>query len=174
MNRAFEIGLNNLSFHSISAHLSLSTPQTRIRVIHAVELEEIYQQYLQEIAILAEHSNDELATSLLVFPHQLPDFDLLDFLSACEYALEEQGLAEYFQIAPFHPDFQFADDDTDDQTSVFTNKSPYPIFHLLRADEVEKVLKSPDVAEQIVKRNKTTLAQMGISQLHTLFNSIKS
>ena len=55
------------------------------------------------------------------------------------------------QIAPFHPLFEFADSNGVD---VWTNRSPYPIFHILREDDVSKAVAMLDGdASKVWKRN---------------------
>jgi hypothetical protein len=70
-----------------------------------------------------------------------PDYhpeSFVDFLSLCA-TMEEDILPEYpelqqsVQIAPFHPLFEFADSNGVD---VWTNRSPYPILHILREQDV--------------------------------------
>ena len=40
------------------------------------------------------------------------------------------------QLATFHPQYQFSDAEEDDVEN-WTNRSPYPMFHLLRENEIE-------------------------------------
>ena len=146
---------------------------THIEVCTQSELEPLYQSVLQQLNKLAACDNQQLATTLVVFPHALSDFDdFLDFLDVCEHMLEQSGMQQHFQIAPFHPKFQFESSDTEADTSVYTNISPYPIFHLLRAEEVEKVLTHDSTAEIIVKRNHARLAQLGEEYLQHLLQQL--
>ncbi len=45
--------------------------------------------------------------------------------------LVEHDLSEDLQIAPFHPFFEFEGSGADGVDN-YTNRSPYPIFHILR------------------------------------------
>jgi uncharacterized protein len=80
-------------------------------------------------------------TSLIIAPDYHPD-SFVDFLSLCT-TMEEDILPQYpdlqesIQIAPFHPLFEFADSNGVD---VWTNRSPYPIFHILREEDVSKAV----------------------------------
>ena len=57
------------------------------------------------------------------------------------------------QVAPFHPLFQFEGSDLDGIDN-YTNRSPYPIFHLLREDEVAQAVDQLDGdAGKVWKRN---------------------
>jgi hypothetical protein len=64
------------------------------------------------------------------------------------------------QVATFHPQFQFADTEPDDITN-YTNRSPYPILHLLREDSIDRAVESfPDAAE-IYEKNIETMKRLG-------------
>jgi hypothetical protein len=70
------------------------------------------------------------------------------------------GLAGVFQIASFHPDYQFADTDADDISNC-TNRAPYPMLHLLREASLDKATAAVPDADEIVERNIATLKQLG-------------
>lgn len=78
-------------------------------------------------------------TTLVVAPECHPtDFlSFLNLVTALEDFLEDQGMDQDLQIAPFHPLFEFADSQG---VSTYTNRSPYPMFHLLRQKEVTKAV----------------------------------
>jgi hypothetical protein len=104
-------------------------------------------------------------TVLIVHPKVLTDFlDYNDFLDNADSLLERLDLDGTFQIASFHPDYQFAGSDADD-VSNYTNRSPYPMLHLLREASVDKALAGfadPDeAADAIVLRNQETLQKLG-------------
>ncbi len=102
-------------------------------------------------------------TTLLVLPHALADFlDFNDFLDRADVALDALDLEGEIQIASFHPDYQFAGTAPDDVTNC-SNRSPYPILHLLREDSVERAVEAfPDAAE-IFERNMATLRALGLA-----------
>jgi hypothetical protein len=64
-----------------------------------------------------------------LFPEQMED----------RIRMIEQGYEGIYQIASFHPDYCFADSDVDDPAN-YTNRAPYPIFHLLREQSMESAL----------------------------------
>ena len=72
-----------------------------------------------------------------------------------------------YQLASFHPDYQFDGCDADDATN-FTNRSPYPMLHILREDEVTKALDSYPSPETIPERNKQVCRELGIKALLAL------
>ena len=72
----------------------------------------------------------------------------------------DNDLEGIIQIAPFHPQFQFADTEPDD-ISNYTNRSPYPTLHLIREESIAKAAEAiPDAAE-IFERNIRLLEEMG-------------
>ena len=74
----------------------------------------------------------ELETTLLIHPQVLTEFlDFNDFLGQADELLRRSGLEGVFQLASFHPHYQFAGTDPDDAEN-YTNRSPYPVLHLLR------------------------------------------
>ena len=64
-------------------------------------------------------------------------YDYLDLVSAVEFCLMKQGYEGVFQVASFHPDYVFEDADIDDAAN-YTNRSPYPVLHILREDKLEE------------------------------------
>jgi hypothetical protein len=102
-------------------------------------------------------------TTLLIHPWVLNDFlEYNDFLEACDALVDELGLEGKLQIASFHPDYRFADSGSDDIEN-FTNRSPYPILHLLREASVERAIAAVGDSEEIYRRNIRTLRELGHS-----------
>jgi hypothetical protein len=91
----------------------------------------------------------------------LNDFlDYNDFLGVAEAAVADLGLEGVLQVASFHPQYQFAGTGPDDIEN-YTNRSPYPILHLLREASVERAVAAfPDTA-QIYEKNIVTLRHLG-------------
>jgi hypothetical protein len=135
---------------------------------HAALLDALDEQllYLQSTAPLV------CETILLIHPHVLTDFlDYNDFLEDADSLLERLDLDGVFQIASFHPDYQFADSEADD-IGNYTNRSPYPMLHILREASIDAALQGAgdpqEVADAIVARNQETLAKLGHEALKAL------
>lgn len=95
----------------------------------------------------------EIATSLIVYPCTFGLFDdYLDFVELAEQLLAMQNLSNTFQLASFHPNYQFADSEANDPAH-FTNRSPYPMLHILREEIVTKAIQQHPNSEQIPIRN---------------------
>jgi hypothetical protein len=83
----------------------------------------------------------------------LQDFkDYNEFLGLADALLGSLDLEGELQVASFHPDYCFADTAADAPDNL-TNRSPFPMLHLLREESVERAVAShPDVAS-IPERN---------------------
>jgi hypothetical protein len=100
-------------------------------------------------------------TTLLIHPSALEDFlDYNDFLDVCDATLDALDLIDEIQIASFHPRYQFADAEPDAVENC-TNRSPYPMLHLLRQESIERAVAAfPDTAN-IYEANIATLRRLG-------------
>jgi uncharacterized protein len=100
-------------------------------------------------------------TTLLIHPWVLTDFtEYNDFLDVCESAVEELGLEGELQVASFHPRYQFAGTQPEDIEN-YTNRSPYPMLHLLREASVERAIDATGDTEEIYRRNIRTMQSLG-------------
>ncbi|RSZ45695.1 MULTISPECIES: DUF1415 domain-containing protein [unclassified Variovorax] len=100
-------------------------------------------------------------TTLLIAPNTLADFlDFNDFTARAERRLARAGFDGVFQLASFHPQFQFAGTEADDIGNA-TNRAPYPTLHLLREDSVSRAVEAFPEAEAIFERNIDTLEALG-------------
>jgi len=115
----------------------------------------------RELRFLHAADPAQVDTTLLIHPQVLTDFlDYNDFLGEADAAVEALGLDGEIQIASFHPDYRFADTEAEDIEN-FTNRSPYPILHLLREASVEKAVAAFPEAETIYEKNMETLRRLG-------------
>jgi hypothetical protein len=119
----------------------------------------------RELGRLAEATPEIVETTLLIHPRVLTAFlDYNDFLDVADAAVERLGLTGELQIASFHPDYQFAGTPRDDVTN-YTNRSPYPMLHLLREASVEQAVEAFPEAGEISKKNIATLRRLGLRGL---------
>jgi uncharacterized protein len=122
-------------------------------------LEELRSELLQ----LAASEPAVSETTLLIHPWVLTDFiEYNDFLGICDSVVAELGLEGVLQVASFHPQYQFAGTQPDDIEN-FTNRSPYPMLHLLREASVERAVEAVGDTEEIYRRNIRTLRALGPS-----------
>jgi hypothetical protein len=100
-------------------------------------------------------------TTLLIHPWVLTDFlEYNDFLDVCDAAVDDLGLEGELQVASFHPRYQFANTQSEDIEN-YTNRSPYPMLHLLREASVERAVGAAGDTEEIYRRNIRTLRELG-------------
>jgi len=135
--------------------------QTRQLVRYVVTLATTEAELLAvleaELEALAAADARLVDTTLLIHPHALADFlDYNDFLHDADDKLVELELEGELQIASFHPDYCFADAPTDDPAN-YSNRSPYPMLHLLREASVSRAVASFPDASSIYERNVATL-----------------
>ena len=128
----------------------------------ATDGRELLQDLQRELEALAEIAPDQRDTTLLMAPACLEDFlDFNDFLAHADALLVALELDEDYQIADFHPQYQFGGTNPDEMGN-FTNRSPYPTLHLLREDSIDKAGEVFPEAETIYERNMETLEKIGI------------
>ncbi|WP_158937758.1 DUF1415 domain-containing protein [Burkholderia sp. S171] len=151
------IGLNLCPF----AKAVYVKDQIRYAVSEARTFEEVLADIETELKHLADTDPERTDTTLLIVPHALNDFgDYNDALHFADTLLKQLKLEGELQIASFHPDYQFDDAESDDIEN-FTNRAPYPIFHLLREASIERAVEAfPDAAD-IYERNMATLRRLG-------------
>ena len=143
--------------------------QVKFAFCFSHEDEQILQALLAEMQLLDELEPEQLETTLLLLPEALPDFlDFNQFLDQVDALIEEHHFTGVFQVASFHPQYQFADTDANDVENL-TNRAPYPILHILREESLEQALKVYPQAEQIPERNIQTMRDLSESQIQRLF-----
>lgn len=152
------IGLNLCPF----ARAVYVKNQVRIVVSHARHLDAFLDELDAELDLLKNTPAEQTDTTLLVHPSLFPDFFVFnDFLNVVDDVVAEHELEGIIQVASFHPLFQFEGVEADDISNA-TNRSPYPMLHLLREDSVERAIASDaGDAEKIVERNIQTLRDLG-------------
>ena len=130
------------------------------------------QQLADSFTELDTSENTE--TSLLIFPESYRDFDdYLDFLEISNRLLEELNYDGTYQLASFHPDYLF-DGSTEDDASNFSNRSPYPMLHLLRESSIQRAVSSYDDIEQVPENNIRKLREIGVEEMQQILNRILS
>ena len=124
-------------------------------------------------------SDPEIETLLLAVPEFLEDFDeYLDALELGNLWLEQQGWTGQFQLASFHPQYQFEGTEADDAENL-TNRAPVPIFQILREASLEAAISAwsaaqsvdseQDATEQIFEANIERMQNLTPEQRQRLF-----
>lgn len=138
----------------------------RFTTVESEELETQLEKVLLELQRLDEEA--ELETTLIIFPNQHSDFmPYLDFVSLAEGLVAAHEYEGVYQIASFHPSYVFAGSDESDPSN-YTNRSPYPMIHLLREESVSKAVElHPDV-DGIPETNIAFTKEKGLAYMKAL------
>ncbi|WP_299200354.1 DUF1415 domain-containing protein [uncultured Amphritea sp.] len=133
----------------------------RYAVTEAQESESLVAAFLAEIELIQAASETDISTTLFIVPVGLEDFyDYLDHLRLFEELLVESGLDGVLQLASFHPGYLFAGVPEDD-LSHWSNRTPWPAFHIIREAEMGRALAHYANPEQIPERNIKLLRELG-------------
>lgn len=158
------VGLNLCPF----ARLPFTEGRVRYVVYEGADVVRLAELLVQEARYLVRTPVSELETSLLILPEALPDFfDYLDFLEEAEWLIRENGLEGAIQVASFHPDYQFEGTEKEAPEN-YTNRSPYPMLHLLREESVGQALENYQDPEKIPERNIEKMRRLGIEGIKRL------
>lgn len=151
------IGLNLCPF----AKAVYAKQQVRFVCSAATTPEALLEELGNELVLLRDTPAEEIDTTLLIHPQVLGDFlDYNDFLDGADALIEALELDGEIQVASFHPQYQFAGTEPDDIENC-SNRSPYPMLHLLREDSVERAVAAFPDPDAIVERNLETLRKLG-------------
>ena len=143
--------------------------RVRIAISHATDEEALLNDLQAELERLSDTPVEELETTLLAIPDMLENFeDYNDFLDAVDLWVEQFGWEGDLQVASFHPQYQFADTEADDPGNL-TNRSPWPLLHIIREESLEKAIEHyPDV-DAIPERNIARMKALGPEERKRLF-----
>lgn len=121
----------------------------------------LLEELRTELVCLHRQDTAVCETTLLIHPRALTDFtEYNDFLEVCEAAVADLGLEGELQIASFHPEYRFAGTQSQDIEN-YTNRSPYPMLHLLREASIERALATVADPDEIYRRNIRVLRELG-------------
>jgi len=138
-------------------------------VVRKPTLEQCLQALIDECLYLDKNNN--LETSLIIFSQVFTAFDdFLDFIEIANALLIEQGYEGTYQLAHFHPLYQFADVAESD-ASNFTNRSPWPMLHLIRESSLEYALENYPDPENIPERNIKLAREKGCEHMQTMLDA---
>ncbi len=151
--------------HNLCPFARAIVDRLRVEVFPSDDLEGLIHCLAGEIKRIMETSADTLPTTLVVMPTGFTDFEsYLDVVAMAENIIDDLGYTEDVQIASFHPDYVFDSAETDDPAN-WTNRSPYPMLHFLRAAEVAFAVETHPDVEAIPERNVSLFRAMGLEQV---------
>lgn len=141
----------------------------RYHIVASESLEQVLRELISECRYL--DTNPETETTLIILPKGFDDFDdYLDMLALAEQLLVEQDYEGIYQLASFHPDYCFAETskNTDDDPANYTNRSPYPMLHIIREASIEAAIQRYTQPENIPNQNIKLTRALGASKLQML------
>lgn len=143
----------------------LQQDSIRYQVCDASDENAIYAALLTEFIDFLQLPAEQAETALFIVPQGLEQFeDYLDLLHAAEAGIDAVGLSGTLQLASFHPDYRFAGSRADDAAN-YSNRSPWPMFHLLRESLLEQALADYPQPEKIPERNIRRLRKLGLQHM---------
>ena len=114
-----------------------------------------------ELHLVLASPSTQIETTLLIHPFVLGNFlDYNDFLGVVDQFLKKMRLHGTIQVASFHPLYRFAETEPD-AAENYTNRSPYPMLHLLRETSVSQAVDASDEALKIPRRNIESMRSLG-------------
>lgn len=159
------IGLNLCPF----AAKPQRNKQIKIYVSEASQEEALLEDILTQLMELDSTTVEELETTLVVVPNMLSDFyDYNLFIDWVETLIRQKNWEGVFQLATFHPDYCFGGTEPEDDENL-TNRSPYPVFHLIREESMEKVLRHYPNPEAIPDTNIARVESLTDEERRRLF-----
>jgi hypothetical protein len=156
------IGLNFCPF----AKKEIERNTVRFAIFPTTEVSDALGHLLEELALLDQQM--DIQTTLLVFPLGFVAFEsYLDLLELASSLISQGGYGGIYQLASFHPEYCFDGEDHNDPAN-YTNRSPYPILHILRESSIDKVLKRHPQPESIPEKNIAKARGLGSTFLQAL------
>lgn len=158
------IGLNLCPF----ARKPFIENRVRIVIDESEDYESFFVNLISELQTLSRLNPEELETTVLATLNLFADFE--EYLGALSFAndlLESNNWEGEIQIASFHPGYEFEGEAS--AASNFTNRSPVPLFHLIRESSLSEMLaKYPD-SDDIPKQNIELMESLSEEELRARF-----
>lgn len=156
------VGLNLCPF----AKHELLNNRVRFCLSEAISQPQLLSDLRTELELL--NKKESIETTLLIHPLVLEDFyEYNQFLNDAEFLVLELKLEGIYQIASFHPHYQFAGSEPDDIEN-YSNRSPYPMLHLIREKSLEQAIKNYPDTKKIPQQNIKTLSSIGLKGIKNL------
>lgn len=130
------------------------------RVSDHADGELLLTEFLSYIQFLNTVDSNEISNGFYILNLESLDFiAYLDLIGIAEAIIEDADLQDTFQLVSFHPEYQFSGTEMDDPSN-FANRSPHPMIHILRVDEVEDAIADGEDVGVILQRNTETLNKL--------------
>lgn len=131
-----------------------------------------FRPMMEELVDLIEKLNgaeaEEISNALVVYMSDVSFEFMLDLEYSFLGVLEEAGLDIKYQTVVFHPQFRYEGEETNAHGN-FTNRSPYPMMHILRAEEVSDAIATTINVDLIPENNATKLEKLALKRISEVF-----
>ena len=128
------------------------------------------QEVLEKFASMLQQLDEDnsIETSLLILPSGFQDFEnYLSLLELTEKIIEQEDYEGVYQVASFHPGYMFAGSNEEDPSN-YTNRSPYPMLHLLREASVTRAIESHPAINSVPEDNIAFTREKGLRYMQQL------
>lgn len=138
-------------------------------VVTETAMESCLSTVLRELTRLDDDNTIE--TTFLIFPEAFAQFDdFLSLVALAEQRLKQKRYGGIYQLASFHPLYRFAGS-TDNDAANYTNRSLYPMLHLLREASIDRALEQYKNPENIPAANIALARSKGLATMNKLRES---
>jgi hypothetical protein len=145
----FVIGLNLCPFAGVPYRKN----EIKFVEIPFTNEDEISEVVRAEIKGLLKVGADPWTTTLLILQNGLSEFiDFNDYLDVVDGILDEEEATGVIQAASFHPNYLFGGEDPA-SSSHYTNRSPYPLIHLIREEDIDHAKLTYPGINEIPRKN---------------------
>lgn len=160
----FVIGLRLCPF----AHFSFYDDTIYYETSANSRMDPCVKDVLSIVETMETKSSDKLSNAFLIFEATISFDFMLQMKEKSDNVLKKKNLEAVFQTVVFHPDFQFSGESFQ-ASGNFTNRSPLPMLHILRVDEVAHAIDVTEDVDDIPFRNKELLEKINIKQISEVF-----
>ena len=105
-------------------------------------------------------SDSKTETTLLIIKGTVDFSYFLYMVEIAQQLLKLKGYEGIYQLATFHPDYCFEGNDEND-ASNYTNRSPFPMLHILRESSIDRVVNNKQAVEMIPDNNMKKCNELG-------------
>lgn len=135
-------------------------------VLHNATEESTLEILMQELHRL--DTTDTLETTFIILPNNFSNFSLyLDLINIAEKLMAKEKYNGIYQLASFHPEYCFAGAAKNDAAN-YTNRSIYPMLHILREESITKALEKFKGPEKIPEKNIDFAREKGLKYMQIL------
>lgn len=125
------------------------------------EMRKVLVCLMHEIIFLDQHT--EIETTLIILTNGFQAFNkYLDMIDLAEQLLEKESYSGIYQLASFHPHYLF-EGSNDSDPANYTNRSPYPMIHLLREESLDVAVSKHKDVHSIPGNNISRANHLGLS-----------